>query len=83
MQSIFKQVNITKQKKKKKKKGKGRISRTCNITLLIFQNNISSVFSTGRRAPKNQLLPVSDRLIKNEAGSTLFVLKSNQRNIRN
>lgn len=82
MRSIFEQVNITKQNKKKKK-GKERISRTCNIMLLIFQNNISSVFSTGRRAPKNQLLPVSDRLIKNEAGSTLFVLKSNQRNIRN
>lgn len=81
MRSIFEEVNITKQKKKKKTKE--RISRTCNITLLIFQNNISSVFSTGRRAPKNQLLPVSDRLIKNEAGSTLFVLKSNQRNIRN
>lgn len=81
MRSIFEQVNITKQNKKKK--GKERISRTCNIMLLIFQNNISSVFSTGRRAPKNQLLPVSDRLIKNEAGSTLFVLKSNQRNIRN
>lgn len=80
MRSIFEQVNITKQNKKK---GKERISRTCNIMLLIFQNNISSVFSTGRRAPKNQLLPVSDRLIKNEAGSTLFVLKSNQRNIRN